>query len=123
MKIKRLYLLFIFVFSLLITNLYYSNIRPSLIEYKTNDNIVLVANNDFHNSEIISTNLTYQNDFIVEHHLSYEPIFIAAPVILVLIYTYRMKSKPQYFKDIFEYYGIIFRYRKRILIIWYFSFF
>ena len=66
MRIKRLYLLLIFVFSILMTNLHISNMKPSLTYEKTPNLITLVDNVRGSQVSLIALDLSdHDHSFVV----------------------------------------------------------
>lgn len=115
MKIKKISILLIFVFSLILANLYASHSRPPLLEAKNTQNIVMLADNNSNAQEIISFDLGSRdvNGFIVEHsrELSLDVVTISVGIIAIFL----LKEKVFRGREKRGLFGIVFWNRRRIL--------
>lgn len=76
MRVKRVYLLLIFIFSLFMTNIYNPQNKPPLLEYYNAPNIIILAEHnsnfqeiiplDFSKTEIHLVGIEAQRDCVVE---------------------------------------------------------
>ena len=116
MKLKRVYILIIFVFSLIISQLHFTSYKPPLLEYKDSNNIVLLIDSrDFHSNEIVSAALPHDNPIIVSDDISWKglPFFISTAVLILCSYVIVKKNTSI---DRFQFGGIVFRYPHRVLL-------
>ena len=58
MRLKKILMLFIFIFSLMMTNLFNSHNKPPLLENRATQNIVILAENNSNPQEIIPLDLS-----------------------------------------------------------------
>lgn len=124
MRIKKLYLLFIFIISLLLSNLYYSNLKPSLIfeNDKSSNIVLLIDGQNYHGKEIISPVVSSNDNIIINAHFPYQgfSVFIFTLPVTIVLYIL-IKKYP--FIDKYEFTSIVFRYRYRVILCWTISLF
>lgn len=115
MRVKKILLLIIFIFSLMMTNLFYSHSKPPLLESKTTQNIIILADNNSNPQEIISLDLTSgdNNKFIVDYYKDVIPLLIE--VLLTIATIYLVKEKFFRYRKERGLTGIILWDRKRVL--------
>ncbi len=117
MKIKRLYLLLIFLFSILITNLHYSDSRPPLVDKNTTRNLIILADNLEKPSEnLIPLDMSdTDHSFVVsDNYKDIVPIFLG--LILSVLQLLRGSNRYILLKRVRGLYGIVFWDRKRIML-------
>lgn len=116
MKIKRVYLLLIFIFSILMTNLHYSDLKPPLVDKSTTNNILILADNvESVHENLIAVDLPdYDHSFITsDNYKDFIPIFVTVALVMVQLLKEEIKiPKISVTRGL---YGIIFWDKKRIL--------
>lgn len=116
MRLKRVSLLFVFIFSIMMTNLFYSHSKPPLLEYKNNHNIIILADNNNSNpQEIIALDFSTNDNgnFIVDYYKDMIPEFIG--VISTVVLFYLVKEKFFKYREVRGLTGIILWDRNRVL--------
>lgn len=117
MRVRRLYLLLLFVFSILITNLHYSDLKPPLVDKSTTKNLIILADNVERGGEnLIPLDLS-ENDhsFVMsDGHKSFIPLLV-----FVTLVALKVEIKvTRYFKleRIRGLYGIVLWDKKRLML-------
>ncbi|WP_410208756.1 hypothetical protein [Fusobacterium sp.] len=116
MKLKRVYIFIISIIFLIISQLYFADSKPPLLEYKDSNNIVLLTDSrDFHSHEMISATLPNDNPVIINNDIQWKglPFFISLGIFILQKY---LIGKKKLSVDIFHFSGIIFRYPHRVLL-------
>lgn len=115
MRLKKVSLLFAFIFSIMMTSLFYSHSKPPLLEYKNNQNIIILADSNSNPQEIISLDFSTNDNsnFIVECYKDMIPEFIG--VISTTVLLYLVKKKKFKYREIRGLTGIILWDRNRVL--------
>lgn len=117
MKIRRLYLLLIFIFSILITNLHYSGSKPPLIDKVTSRNLVILADHiEGGNENLIPPDMSdYDHSFVTNDNYK---SFITVFMILTVAVSQLLKRANICYKidRIRGLYGIVFWDKKRIML-------
>ena len=115
MRIKKLYLLFIFIISLLISNLYYSNTKPSLIfENEKSSNIVLLIDDKNHYNVELHPLVTSIHDTSIIDNFHYQQF---ASFIYTTLFLTCLITKNKYLViDKLQFASILFRYRHRVIL-------
>ena len=115
MRFKKVSLLLVFIFSIMMTNLFYSHNKPPLLEYKNNQNIIILADNNSNPQEIISLDFSTNDNsnFIVDYSKNMIPELIG--VISTTIMVYLVKEKFYSYREVRGLTGIILWDRNRVL--------
>lgn len=115
MRIRRVYLLLLFVFSLISTNIYYSHSKPPLLE-KNTSNIIILADNNSNSQEIITLNLdSNDNTFVNNNYKDFIPILLIAFLSSTEMVKSKVRVRPYNFDKIKGLKGIVSWYPDRIL--------
>ena len=110
MRLKKILMLFIFIFSLMMTNLFNSHNKPPLLE-----NIVILAENNSNPQEIIPLDLSLgdNHNFIVDYYKDMIPLLIE--MVLTVLTIYVVKEKFFRYRKERGLAGIILWDKKRVL--------
>lgn len=116
MKLRKIFLLLIFIFSIVLTNIFYSRNIPPLFEYKNRQNIVVLTDTNSNSQEIIPLEFSINdNHLVIENSKDIIPvnIFGVISIVLMIIKTQEKNFKPRKERGLN---GIIFWDRKRVLL-------
>ena len=114
MRLKKILMLFIFIFSLMMTNLFNSHNKPPLLENRATQNIVILAENNSNPQEIIPLDLSGDNhNFIVDYYKDMIPLLIE--MVLTVLTIYVVKEKFFRYRKERGLAGIILWDKKRVL--------
>lgn len=103
MKIKRVYLLLIFIFSIFLTNLHSSTIKPSLSYEKSPNIIILVDGTKYSTDNLIPLDLSdHDHSFItIDNYKDFNPLIIITAIVCVsLCLVERKKFKKREVKGL-----------------------
>ncbi len=115
MRLKKILMLFIFIFSLMMTNLFNSHNKPPLLEHRATQNIVILAENNSNPQEIIPLDLSSgdNHNFIVDYYKDMIPLLIE--MVLAILTIYVVKEKFFRYRKERGLAGIILWDKKRVL--------
>lgn len=115
MKLKKVSLLLIFIFSIVLTNIFYSRNLPPLFEHRNNQNIIILADTASNSPEIVPFEISINdNTHIVEQLRDVIPNFIG--VVSIVMMSIKNEKKSFSFKKERGLTGIIIWDRKRVLL-------
>lgn len=115
MRIKRTYLLLIFVFSLFMTNVYYSQSKPPLLEVKNSQNIVILAEKNSNPQEILPLDLSKTDIHLVGTELQRDCVVEILTLLGVVLSIPIFKEKVLKAWEPRGFIGIVLWDRKRVL--------
>lgn len=115
MRLKKVFLLLIFIFSIVLTNVFYSRSLPPLFEHRNSQNIIILAETASNSPEIVPFEISInENTHIVEQLKDVIPNFFG--IVSIVILNIKNKKKSFNFKKERGLTGIIIWDRKRVLL-------